>query len=230
VTDVLVVEDQPALRRVLRLSLESQGISVREAESGTRALQAVNDRTPDAIVLDLGLPDIDGMHVLRRLRASTSVPVIVLTVRDRASDKITALDAGADDYVTKPFDVRELLARLRAALRRAPASGERRVLRLSDPPLEIDFARHRVRRGGEDVHLTRTELRLLEELATRPGQLLTHATLLQRVWGEGYGKESHYVRVYVGQLRKKLHDDAASPKLIATEPGIGYRWIAAADV
>ena len=176
------------------------------------------------MLLDLGLPDLDGIEALRRMRSFSDVPVVVLTARDRQQDKIAALDAGADDYVTKPFDVEELLARVRAVLRRVPhASATPAVIHIDK--LEIDLARRQVRLDGDVVHLTKTELALLEQLVTHPGKLLTHEYLLRQVWGHGYGSESNYLRVYVGQLRRKLADDATSPRLIVTEPGIGYRWI-----
>jgi two-component system, OmpR family, KDP operon response regulator KdpE len=177
------------------------------------------------ILLDLSLPDLDGTEVLRRLRGFSQVPVIVLSVRESQRDKVAALDAGADDYVTKPFGIEELLARLRAALRRTRPEEER-------PPgmrfdgLELDFARQLVTLDGARVHLTPTEYALLEAMVSNPGKLLTHVWLLRRVWGQGYGQESHYLRVYVRALRRKLGDDAAAPRLILTEPGVGYRWIA----
>jgi two-component system KDP operon response regulator KdpE len=176
-------------------------------------------------VLDLGLPGIDGMETLERLRRFTVAPVIVLTVRDRQTDKVAALDAGADDYVIKPFDTEELLARIRAALRRSPTA-ERRPSIVRFDVLEIDLINRRVLRDGQPVHLPRTELELLEEFVANPGKLLTHDHLLSRVWGRGYAAESHYLRVYVGQLRRKLGDDATNPRFIVTEPGLGYRWIA----
>ncbi len=223
-TTVLVVEDDTPLRRALRTSLRARSLDVVECASGQDALVLVADRRPDVVLLDLGLPDIDGVEVLRRMRSFSEVPVVVLTARDRQSDKIAALDAGADDYVTKPFDIEELLARVRAVLRRVPQSASAvAVVRIDD--LEIDLALRQVRRAGEIVHLTKTELALLEQLVTNPGKLLTHEYLLRQVWGQGYGSESNYLRVYVGQLRRKLSDDAANPRLIVTEPGIGYRWI-----
>jgi two-component system KDP operon response regulator KdpE len=222
---VLVVEDEAPLRRALRTSLAARGFDVREASSGEEAVIVAADYPPDVVVLDLGLPGIDGMETLARLRKFSVAPIIVLTVRDRQADKVAALDAGADDYMTKPFDVEELLARVRAALRRTPAA-ERSPTIVRFDGLEIDVANRRVRRDGQPVHLTRTELELLEELVAHPGKLLTHDYLLGRVWGRGYTTESHYLRVYVGQLRRKLGDDAANPRFIVTEPGLGYRWIA----
>jgi two-component system KDP operon response regulator KdpE len=225
VNAILLVEDDPSLRRALRTTLRNREFDVLEAATGESAIVIAAEGRPDVVLLDLGLPDLDGLDVLRRLRAFTDVPVIVLTARDDQSEKVRSLDAGADDYVTKPFDVEELLARIRAALRRVPSAvAPPVVIRVDD--LEIDLARRLVTRGTEPVHLTRTELMLLEQLARHPGKLLTQEYLLREVWGPGYGTESNYLRVYVGQLRKKLGDDAGRPRLIATEPGIGYRWIA----
>jgi two-component system KDP operon response regulator KdpE len=224
-TTVLVVEDDTALRRALGLSLRARGIEVLDVASGEQALVVAADARADLVVLDLGLPDMDGLDVLKRLRSFSNVPVIVLTVRDRQSEKVRVLDAGADDYVTKPFDPEELLARVRAALRRRPtAAAALGVVQVDD--LEIDLARRLVSRAGEPVHLTRTELHLLELLVQNPGKLLTQEHLLREVWGAGYGTETNYLRVYIGQLRKKLGDDATRPRMILTEPGIGYRWIA----
>jgi two-component system KDP operon response regulator KdpE len=208
----------------LRTTLRSREFEVLEAATGESALVVAADGRPDVVILDLGLPDLDGVDVLRRLRMFSDVPVIVLTARDEPAEKVRSLDAGADDYVTKPFDTEELLARIRAALRRVPHAAAQAVFRIDE--LEIDLARQLVTRGDEPVHLTRTELTLLEQLARHPGKLLTQEYLLREVWGPGYGTESNYLRVYVGQLRKKLGDDAARPRLILTEPGIGYRWIA----
>jgi two-component system, OmpR family, KDP operon response regulator KdpE len=225
VTTILLVEDDPALRRALRTMMRSRDLEVVDVGTGEDAVVLASGGAADVIVLDLGLPDVDGLEVLRRVRTFSGVPVIVLTAHHQQAEKIRALDAGADDYVTKPFDVDELLARIRAALRRAPhASQPPALLRVDD--LEVDLARRRVTRGGEQVHLTRTELSLLELLVRNPGKLLTQEFLLREVWGPEYGTESNYLRVYVGQLRKKLGDDAAHPRLILTEPGIGYRWIA----
>ena len=223
-TTVLVIEDDTSLRRALRTSLKARGFEVLESPNAEEGLVLVADDRPDVVLLDLGLPDIDGIEALRRMRSFSDVPVVVLTARDRQQDKIEALDAGADDYVTKPFDVEEVLARVRAVLRRVPqASSAPAVVHVDG--LEIDLVRKQVRLDGDVVHLTKTELALLEQLATQPGKLLTHEYLLRQVWGRGYGSESNYLRVYVGQLRRKLGDDAANPRLIVTEPGIGYRWI-----
>jgi two-component system KDP operon response regulator KdpE len=225
VTSVLVVEDDAPLRRALRTSLRARDVEVHESASGEEALVLAADRRPDLVLLDLGLPGIDGVETLQRLRSFTDVPVIVLTARDRAADKVAALDAGADDYVTKPFDTDELLARIRAALRRSPQTETGPTVVRCDG-LEIDLVQRRVHLGGQPVHMTRTELALLEVLVRNPGKLLAHDYLLRQVWGQGYGGQSNYLRVYVRQLRRKLEDDAANPKLILTEPGIGYRWIA----
>jgi two-component system KDP operon response regulator KdpE len=213
------------LRRALGLSIRSRGFDVLDVATGNDALVVAADGRADLVVLDLGLPDIDGLDVLQRLRGFSEVPVIVLTARDRQADKVRVLDAGADDYVTKPFDPEELLARVRAALRRRPSTeAPSPIVRAGD--VEVDLVMKRVTRNGEPVHLTRTELSLLEQLVRNPGKLLTQERLLREVWGAGYGSESNYLRVYIGQLRKKLGDDATNPRLIVTEPGIGYRWIA----
>jgi two-component system KDP operon response regulator KdpE len=222
-TRVLVIDDEPQILRALRRSLEAQDYEVSTAGDGEEGLASAAARTPNLVVLDLGLPDIDGTEVIRRLRSWTDVPVIVLTVREGSSDKIEALDAGADDYVTKPFDVEELLARMRAALRRTDADlASEPDLHFGD--LQVDLARRLVRLGDELVHLTPNEYGLLEAMVTNPGKLLTHQWLLRKVWGRGYGNESHYLHVYVRQLRRKLGDDAAMPRFIITEPGVGYRW------
>jgi two-component system KDP operon response regulator KdpE len=226
---IALVEDDAALRRALRTSLRARGFDVREVASGEAGVVLAADGVADVFLLDLGLPDLDGFDVLARIREFSAVPIIVLTARDRQADKVRALDAGADDYVTKPFDTEELIARVRAALRRAP-SVPPAATQVSVDGLTIDLARRRVMLHGDPVHLTRTELALLEAFVTNPGKLLTHAELLRRVWGQGYGTESEYLRVYVAQLRKKLGDAAGSPRLILTEPGIGYRWIAEGDI
>ena len=224
-TTILLVEDDPALRRALRTMMRSRDLDVLDVATGEEAVVVASGGAADVMVLDLGLPDVDGLDVLRRIRSFSAVPGIILTAHHQQSEKIRALDAGADDYVTKPFDTEELLARIRATLRRVPQANPQPTLVQIDD-LEIDLARRLVTRAGAPVHLTRTELSLLELLVRHPGKLLTQEFLLREVWGPGYGSESNYLRVYVGQLRKKLGDDAAHPRLILTEPGIGYRWIA----
>jgi len=220
---VLVVDDDPQILRAVRTSLRARGFEVATAPNGETALEALSEEGAELVILDLGLPGMDGQEVLRRIRAWSDVPVIVLTVRDAQSEKVAALDAGADDYIVKPFAMEELLARMRAVRRRVSAGASEAVLRFAE--LEVDLARHAVRLNGELVHLTPTEYRLLETLVTHPGKLLTHGWLLQRVWGPRYGDESHYLRVYVQQLRRKLRDDPGRPRFILTEPGLGYRWM-----
>lgn len=226
---ILVVDDEAPLRRALTTSLEARGFAVVQATSGEQAVVLAADRRCDLMVLDLGLGDLEGREVLERIRAFSTMPVIVLTARHTQSDKVALLDAGADDYVTKPFDTEELLARIRAALRRRPDDLAETPTRVEQDGVVVDVARRLVTVDDERVPLTRTELALLEVMVTHPGRLLTHDFLLRQVWGPGYGQESNYLRTYVGQLRKKLGDDAASPRFIATEPGIGYRWLAEGD-
>jgi two-component system KDP operon response regulator KdpE len=222
VTRLLLVEDDAPLRRALGTTLRATGFDVVEADSGEEGLRVQRSERPDAVLLDLSLPGIDGSQVLREIRTASDVPIIVLTVRDGRDDKIAALDAGADDYVTKPFDTEELLARIRAALRRhQPAPAAAGELRYGD--LEIDLARRQVRHAGEPVRLTRTELEILELLVANPGQLVTYEVLAARLTSGA--RETATMRVHVGNLRRKLHDDAARPRLILTEPGLGYRWL-----
>lgn len=222
-TRLLVVEDDAPLRRALGTTLRANGFEVVEAESGEDGLHAHTAQRPDAVVLDLSLPGMDGMAVLQEIRTVSEIPVVVLTVRDQRDDKVAALDAGADDYVTKPFDTEELLARIRAALRRhQPSVTPPGVMTYGD--LEIDLDRRQVRHGGEPVRLTRTELQILELLASNPGRLVTYELLTSRL-GSGAGPEVAALRVHVGNLRRKLSDDAARPRLILTEPGLGYRWL-----
>jgi two-component system KDP operon response regulator KdpE len=222
VPKVLIVDDDDQIREALRRGLRARDYDVLTAGNGETALHVLTGAAVDVVVLDLGLPGIDGHEVIRRLRAFTDVPVVVLSVRESQSEKVAALDAGADDYVVKPFGMEELLARMRAALRRARPEESRPRLVFGD--LEVDLARQLVQLGGQRVHLTPTEYRLLEALATNAGKLLTHAWLLRRVWGPAYDRESHYVRVYIQQLRQKLGDDPGHPRYIITEPGLGYRW------
>ncbi len=222
-TTVLVVDDEPQILRALRTSLTAHGYTMLGAPTGGEALSTVASSSPDLVVLDLGLPDMDGVAVIAELRGWSDVPVIVLSVRDAQAGKVAALDAGADDYLTKPFGMEELLARIRATLRRTAVTPGPGVLRFG--LLDVDLGRRLVTREGERVHLTPTEYGLLEAFVSNPGKLLTHTWLLQRVWGPRYEDESHYLRVYVRQLRRKLGDHAAAPDLILTEPGVGYRWL-----
>jgi two-component system KDP operon response regulator KdpE len=225
---VLVVDDDPQILRAVRTSLRARGYVVATAGNGETALDLLSEDPCDLVVLDLGLPGIDGHEVIRRIRTWSEVPIIVLSVRESQQDKVLALDHGADDYVTKPFAIPELLARMRAVSRRTVTERRSSVLRFGD--LEIDLGRQLVRRAAASIRLTPTEYRLLETLATSPGKLLTHRWLLQKVWGPSYGEESHYLRVFIRQLRKKLGDDPAAPRYIVTEPGLGYRWKAESDI
>ncbi|HVL89189.1 MAG TPA: response regulator transcription factor [Actinomycetota bacterium] len=222
VSRVLVVDDDPQIRRAITTSLRARRFEVAAAADGEEALTKLAAGEFDCVILDLGLPGIDGHEVIRRLREWSPIPVIVLSVRDSQHDKIDALDAGADDYVTKPFAMDELLARMRAIERRAATDKPPPVLHFGE--LEIDLARQLVRLGGAAVPLTPTEYRLLTAMASHPGKLLTHQWLLGKVWGPGYTSES--LRVYVKQLRHKLGEDPVRPRWITTEPGMGYRWSA----
>lgn len=220
---VLVVDDDPPIAHALRTGLRSHGYDVMTASNGETALDILTDAAAvDIVVLDLGLPGIDGHEVIRRLRSWSAVPVIVLSVREGQRDKVTALDAGADDFVVKPFAIQELLARIRAVSRRSTAPPTEPTLAFDT--LVIDLSRRLISIEGEPIHLTPTEYRLLVVMATNAGKLLTHAWLLQKVWGPGYASEAHLLRVYVQQLRRKLGDDPAHPSFIVTETGVGYRW------
>lgn len=220
-TRVLVIDDDPAIRRVVTTGLRARGYDVVEAATAADGLGAVATDQPDLIVLDLGLPDGDGVDVCGRLREFSNVPVIVLSVETTDHRKIEALDVGADDFVTKPFSMGELLARLRAASRRIEPT--RQDPRIQVGPLTIDRAAHRVTVNGTAVDLTDTEYRILLALAEQPGRVLTHQMLLDRVWGPGYTNEVHYLRVYVNRLRAKLESDTSSPRLLVTVPRAGYR-------
>ena len=217
---ILVVDDEPQILRALRTSLRGAGYDVETAETAEGALVALAVNPPDAVILDLVLPDGRGTDVCRNLRTWSRVPVIVLSVVGEEEEKVAALDAGADDYVTKPFGIDELLARLRAALRRGEPSAEP-VVEVGD--LRVDLEKHAVWVAGGSVQLTPHEFALLRAFARHPGKLLTHAALLREVWGRGYAEESHYLHVYVSQLRRKLEPDSARPRYILTEPGAGYR-------
>jgi len=222
VSRVLVVDDEPQILRALRASLRGAGYDVDTAETAEDALTALAVSPPDAVILDLVLPDGRGTDVCRELRTWSNVPVIVLSVVGDESEKVAALDAGADDYVTKPFGVDELLARLRAAMRRVDPSSEP-VLEIGD--LRVDLEKSAVSMAGRPVQLTPHEFRLLRLLASNEGKLMTHSAILREVWGRAYADESHYLHVYVSQLRRKIEPDPARPRYIITEPGAGYRLV-----
>jgi two-component system KDP operon response regulator KdpE len=221
---ILVVDDEPQIRRALRTNLTVRGHRVIEAATGEDALRQVADHRPDLVLLDLGLPGIDGIDVLHGLRGWTDVPVIVLTVRDREHDKVAALDAGADDYVTKPFGMNELLARMRAQLRRANTGGAAETSTVRTAAFTIDLATGRViTASGGDVHLTPKEWGIVSALARRPGRLVLQRDLLREVWGPDYGDEANYLRVYMAQIRKKLEPEPHNPRYFVTVSGVGYR-------
>jgi two-component system KDP operon response regulator KdpE len=221
---VLIVDDEPAIRRFLRASLVAHDYRVSEAITAQEALTRAFDERPDIVLLDLGLPDRDGLVVIRELRQFSPVPIVVLSARHAEKDKVRALDEGADDYLAKPFGVEELLARVRVALRHVmrPPNG---AMRLAGDDLEIDLERWQVRLAGIEVHLTPIEFKLLAALGRSAGKVVTHRQLLQQVWGEEYREEAHYLRVYVGQLRRKIEADPARPRHLRTEPGVGYRLV-----
>lgn len=225
---ILVIEDEAPIRRFLRASLPSHGYRLEEAETGEAGLLKASIYRPDLIILDLGLPDMDGLEVAKRLREWSTKPIIVLSAREREEDKIAALDAGADDYLTKPFGTGELLARLRAAFRRTNRPpGETVGAVFCVGALRIDWLRRQVWLGEQEVHLTPIEYRLLTTLAQHAGKVLTHPQLLAAVWGPNHGQASHSLRVYMGMLRRKLEVDATRPRYLLTEPGVGYRLAAA---
>jgi two-component system KDP operon response regulator KdpE len=218
---VLVVDDEPAIRRFLRVSLAAHGYVIFEADSGEAAMVVAATNRPDLIILDLGLPDLNGVEVTRRLREWTRIPIIILSVRGQEADKIAAFDAGADDYVVKPFGVGELLARMRVALRHVTPAGDDPVFVVDE--LVIDRARREVKVAGREMQLTPTEYGLLCALAAHAGKVLTHRQLLRELWGPGYEQETHMLRVNISNLRRKLEPDPTRPHYIRTEPGVGYR-------
>ena len=221
---VLVIEDEPPMRRFLRAMLRASGYQVVEAETAREGLVQAAGRNPEVILLDLGLPDADGVEVARQLRRTTGAPIIVISARGKEADKVAALDNGADDYLTKPFGAPELLARIRVALRRAAAPGDGVPMPVfASGELRVDLARREVLRGGEPVHLTPTEYKLLAALIRKAGKVVTHRQLLHDVWGANYEDQTHYLRVYMGQLRHKLERDPTRPRLLTTEAGVGYR-------
>ncbi len=222
---VLVVDDEAQIRKFLRIALEAHGFSVREAATGSAGVAHAATDTPDVVVLDLGLPDLDGKDVVRRIREWSSVPILILSVRQAEAEKVAALDAGANDYVVKPFGIAELMARVRALLRTSGGQGapmaEPATISVGD--LVIDLARHEVHLEGEPVKLTRKEFELLSTLARNAGRILTHGQLLRELWGKAHENDTQYLRVFISQLRHKLNDDPASPRFILNEPGVGYR-------
>ncbi|WP_328601502.1 response regulator [Nocardia terrae] len=221
---VLVVDDEPQILRALRINLSVRGYEVTTASTGAAALRAAAEKHPEVIILDLGLPDMDGIEVLAGLRGWSTAPVIVLSARTDSSDKVEALDAGADDYVTKPFGMDELLARLRAAVRRSANTADAAEPVIETASFTVDLASKKVTRHGHDVHLTPTEWGVLEMLVRNKGKLVGRRELLREVWGPSYATETHYLRVYLAQLRRKLEDDPSQPKHLLTEAGMGYRF------
>ena len=221
---VLVVDDEPQIRRVMRTALAAQGYAVIEAKNGEEALEKIRAERPDLILLDVNMPGINGLEACREIRQSSDVPIVMLTVRNSERDKVSALDAGADDYVVKPFGIEELLARIRAALRRAaPAEA---MPKFVSPDLNVDFESRQVKVRGKEVRLTPKEFELLRFLISNRGKAVGHRKLLQTVWGPDYGEETEYLRVFMNQLRKKIERDPRNPRLLKTEPWIGYRFVA----
>lgn len=222
-SDILVIDDEAQIRRLLRLTLEDAGYLVREAETGRAGLDEIARSAPDGIILDLGLPDIPGLDLLTSLRRSSPIPVLVLTVRDQEADKIAGLDAGADDYLTKPFGDGELLARLRALLRRIKPAVASNAFRFGS--VEVDFGHRRVMRNGKPIKLTAIEYALLQLFITHRDKVLTHRHILRELWGPKAEEQTHYLRIYVMRLRRKLEDDQDEPRHFQTESGIGYRFV-----
>jgi two-component system KDP operon response regulator KdpE len=222
--DVLIIEDDARIRKFLRLSLEANDFTVHEARLGQDGIDVCAHVRPDVVILDLGLPDMDGQEVIKRIREWSTVPIIVLSVRADEAEKVSALDAGAHDYVTKPFSITELMARLRVMLRSATTSRAEETTVYRHGELEVDLARRRIYRNGEEQHLSRKEYDLLRLLVTNAGQVLTHQQILARVWGPKHSEDTHYLRVLVKNLRQKLGDEPARPKFIHTVQGVGYRF------
>ncbi len=218
---VLVIDDEPQIRKLLKVSLGAHGYDVHESMSGMDSVVQAADIKPDLVILDLGLPDIDGKEVVRRLREWSDVPILILTARDQEKEKIDALDAGADDYITKPFSMGELLARMRVSVRRSAHVGEDPVIQCGD--LSIDLAQRRVMVDAQEIKLTPTEYDIIKILAQNAGKVLTHRQLLKAVWGDTYSDDTHYIRVYIGQLRRKIEPNPTQPRYIVTESGVGYR-------
>ena len=223
---VLIIDDEEPIRRFLRAALEANSFSVIEAASGAEGIRQITNYQPEAILLDLGLPDLDGMEIIRKVREWSSIPIIVLSARGQEDDKVGALEIGADDYLTKPFAVRELLARLRVSLRhKAQQTAKSDSAIFTAGPLQVDFSKRIVRLDSEVIHLTPIEYKLLGVLVRHAGKVVTHRQLLSEVWGAGKARDTHYLRVYMGHLRHKLEKDPAQPSLLLTEPGVGYRLL-----
>jgi len=222
---ILLIEDERQMRRFLRVTLQSERYALIEAETAAEGLSQAATRSPDIVLLDLGLPDMDGLEVIKKLREWSAVPIIVISAREQEGDKIKALDEGADDYLTKPFGSGELLARIRVALRHAvPKSQDQRDAIFTAEDLSIDFLKRQVHRGDREIHLTPIEYRLLVVLVRNAGRVMTHRYILKEVWGPSYIEQTHYLRVFMNQLRKKIETDSARPHFLLNEPGIGYRF------
>jgi two-component system KDP operon response regulator KdpE len=224
---IVLIEDEKLIRRIVRAMLEAEGMRIEEAATAREGLAIAANRRPDLMIIDLGLPDMDGIDVISSLRDWSAVPILVLSARTKEEDKVAALNAGADDYLTKPFDAAELAARIRAMFRRCNRSGTKEISRISFGDVAVDFDARIVKRGGHTIHLTPTEYRLLTALGRHAGRVLTHRQLLQEVWGSKHEESVQYVRIYMGHLRRKLERDAAQPEFIVTESGVGYRLIGA---
>jgi two-component system KDP operon response regulator KdpE len=224
-TIILLIEDERQMRRFLRVTLQSERYGLIEADTAAEGLSQAATRSPDIVLLDLGLPDMDGLEVIKKLREWSAVPIIVISAREQEGDKIKALDEGADDYLTKPFGAGELLARIRVALRHAvPKSQDQKDAIFTAEDLNIDFLKRQVHRGDREIHLTPIEYRLLVVLVRNAGRVMTHRHILKEVWGPAYIEQTHYLRVFMNQLRKKIETDSARPHFLLNEPGIGYRF------
>lgn len=222
---ILVVDDEPQIRRVMRMTLSASGYEVIDAKTSEEGIQRIREELPDLVLLDMNLPDVSGLESCRVIRSSSDIPVVILSVRNSERDKVDALNSGADDYVTKPFSMDELLARIRAVLRRHPSSPEAGPRCIKFDHVEIDFDARRVKAGGKLIHLTPKEFDLLRYLVAHAGQPVSHRKLLQAVWGPDYGSQVEYLRVFINQIRKKIEPDAASPKYLLTERWFGYRFV-----